>query len=122
MAERIKIAEPNPSHCSSCFSQKPRMVHVDFGAYYDGPVIRDSEGVVQNVIDDLIICRDCLRRAGLLVGLGEVEKVEQELHNAVEENDRLMERLRGLQLYVDKMEEAMALRPNGKPKPRKVAA
>jgi hypothetical protein len=120
MAERIKIAEPNPSHCSSCFSQKPRMVHVDFGAYYDGPVIRDSEGVVQNVIDDLIICRDCLRRAGLLVGLGEVEKVEAELQNAVTENDDLMEQIRGLKAYISKFEEAMALRPNGKS--RKVAA
>jgi hypothetical protein len=122
MAERIKIADVAPAYCSSCFSQKPRMVHVDFGAFYDGPVIRSEEGLVQHQIDDLIICRDCLRRAGLLVGLGEVEKVEAELHNAVEENDRLMERLRGLQVYVDKMEEAMALRPNGKPKPKARAA
>ena len=122
MAEKIHLADVAPPYCSSCFNQKPQMVHVDFGAAYDGPVIKSEENLVMHVIDDLIICRDCLRRAGLLVGLGEVEKVAAELHNAVEENDKLMERMRSLQAYAKTLEEAIALRPNGKPAKRKVAA
>lgn len=128
MAERIHLIDVAPAYCSSCFTQKPRMQHVDFGAFYDGPVIKDQDGVTQHVIDDLILCADCIRRAGLLIGLGEVESVKAELQNAIQENDQLMERCRGYQAYIDKQDEATKLRekilPNGhgKPAKRKAAA
>ena len=128
MAERIQLVDVAPAYCSSCFTQKPRMQHVDFGAYYDGPVIKSEDGQVQHVIDDLILCADCIRRAGMLIGLGEVERVTQELRNAEAENDELMERCRGYQAFIDAQEQANELRDklhvNGKSKPakRKAAA
>ena len=118
-ADRIKLAEPAPSHCSSCFSAKPKMRHVDFGAFYDGPVI--GEGVVQHVIDDLIVCEQCLTIAARLLGLGDVGAVEAELHRAEEENDRLLAEKGQLREYSENLKAALLNRPeeNGK---RKVAA
>jgi hypothetical protein len=109
-ADRIRIAEPSPAHCSSCFSAKPTQAHVDFGAAWDGPVI--GEGVTMHVIDDLIICSDCLVRAGTLIGLGDVTAITAELRRAEEENDRLMESLAALRSHVQALEEVLNGRPN----------
>jgi hypothetical protein len=109
-ADRIRIADPPPAHCSSCFQARPTETHVDFGAFFDGPVI--GEGVTRHVIDDLIICRTCLERAGVLVGLGNVVEVRDELQNAESENDRLMETVRGLKSYIAKLEAARDERPD----------
>lgn len=79
MSDRIHIAEPNPSHCSSCFSQKPHMRHVDFSAFWDGPVFDDVAGGKKMTIDDLILCEDCIRTAASLVDLGNVEAERQEV-------------------------------------------
>jgi hypothetical protein len=128
-ADRIHIAEPNPPYCSSCFTQKPRSTHVDFGAFYDGPVIKSEEGLILHQIDDLVICEQCLVIAGRLIGLGFVEKVADELRKAESENDDLMEQIRGLKAYIEKREEAFGMREglhigNGgsKPAKRKAAA
>jgi hypothetical protein len=110
-ADRIRLAETNPAHCSACFQGKPQSRHIDFGAAWDGPVI-PGEGVVQHVIDDLIICEACLRDAGRQLGLGDVDKVTEELRNAERENDRLMENVRGLKAYAANLENARDSRPN----------
>src|SRR4051794_23314642 len=110
-ADRIHISEPAPPHCSSCFSAKPQTTHVDFGAAWDGPVI-EGEGVVQHVIDDLIICADCIRTAGRLVGLGYVEDVSAELNQAETANDNLMETIRNLKGYIGVLESARDNRPD----------
>lgn len=126
-ADRIRLTEVAPPYCSSCFTQKPRMRHIDFGAVYDGPVIRSEEGLTLHQIDDLIICQSCLEVAGRLIGLGHIEKVQAELQNAIAENDELMERCRGYQAYIEAQESANKLRdqlPNGhgKTAKRKAAA
>lgn len=109
-ADRIKIAEPAPPHCSSCFGAKPTKPHVDFGASYDGPAI--GEGVTMHVIDDLIICEECLVTAGKLINLGDVTAVVAELHRAEEENDKLMEQVASLRAHVRALEEVRNGRPN----------
>ena len=111
MADRIHLAEPAPPHCSSCFQAKPQMEHVDFGAAWDGPVV-PGEGVVQHVIDDLIICRRCLEEAGLLIGLGDVGKLKDELQEAETANDNLMNTIRGLKKYIASLEDVRENRPS----------
>lgn len=124
-ADRIHLAEPAPPYCSSCFSQKPTKLHVDFGAVWDGPAIQNAEGVVANVIDDLVICVDCLRTAAMLVDFGDVTAVTAELKRAEEENDRLLEQVAQLREYSNHLRGALELKPsNGHAKPakRKAAA
>lgn len=63
----MRIANPNPVYCSSCFQQKPHDTHVDFEVAWDGPVI--SLDGLRMTIDDLVICKDCLISAAGLVGM-----------------------------------------------------
>lgn len=109
-ADRIHLVDIAPPHCSACFQAKPQSPHVDFGAAWDGPVI--GEGVTQHVIDDLVICKTCLIDAGRQIGLGDVERVTEELRNAERENDGLMEQVRGLKAYIASLEEVRDNRPN----------
>lgn len=85
-----RIADTAPTHCSACFAQKLGKRHVDFDVMYDGPVIPD--GGVYHSIDDLIICEDCLREAGMHVGIGVVEVAEAERDAARLEADEAIER------------------------------
>lgn len=82
---RIRLAEPAPPHCSSCFQQKPLMRHVDMGAAWDGPSVPALEhtvGVIAHHIDDLVLCEDCVRDAGRLLGFGPAEALAQQLADA----------------------------------------
>lgn len=81
------------------------------GAAWDGPVVQ-GEGVVQHVIDDLILCSDCVRAAAALIGMGFVENVAAELHEAETANDHLMETIRGLKAYIQNLEAVRDGRPN----------
>ena len=79
----MRIANPNPVYCSSCFSQKPHDVHVDFEVAWDGPVI--SEDGLRMTIDDLICCRDCVVAAAALVGMVDADTdVAKELKKMAE--------------------------------------
>jgi hypothetical protein len=66
-ATKIRLAETPPTHCASCFGQYPDRRHIDFGAYWDGPVFARDEGDVAGgapiAVDDLVICEECLRAA-----------------------------------------------------------
>lgn len=125
MADRIHIANPSPPYCSSCFNAKPDIPHVDMGAAWDGPVVQ-GKGVVQHVIDDLILCENCIRSAGRLIGLGYVEAVAAELERAERSNDELLEKVRSLKAHVANLEAVRDNRPdellNGKSKTRKRVA
>lgn len=85
----MKIANPNPPYCSSCFGQKPTLVHVDFESYWDGPII-DGAGFKQP-IDDLIICADCLKAAGEQIGLAEHKKLLHQRNELLAEVKELRE-------------------------------
>ena len=69
--------------CSGCYRCQPELPYVDFEAFYDGPIVYEKDGrdveLVQRPVDDLYLCKDCLVQAGVMVGLGDVEKVEKEL-------------------------------------------
>lgn len=54
----MKLADPKPVYCSSCFAQQPHKDHIDFEVAWDGPVI-NTDGI-RIPIDDLYVCEDCL--------------------------------------------------------------
>jgi hypothetical protein len=76
-----------PPYCSSCFQQKPAVEHIDFESYWDGPII-EGAGFKQP-IDDLILCEDCLRAAGELIGLSEHKKLLHERNELKHEVQQL---------------------------------
>jgi hypothetical protein len=125
-ADRIHLAEPAPPHCSGCFQQKPQTRHVDFGAAYDGPALpalEGSVGVVAHVIEDLILCEDCLATAAEVVGLVRAEKLQAALDQAEAANRELAMKLAGMGDYAAKLEAALAVKPEpvNRPKPRQKA-
>lgn len=73
----MRLAETVPVACAGCFDQKVRARHVDFESAWDGPMVNED---LRQAIDDLILCEDCIRQAGKLVGIGDVEQA-----NALEE-------------------------------------
>ena len=95
----MKLANPNPPYCSSCFGQKPEMAHVDFESYWDGPIIQGKS--FKQPIDDLIICRDCLVAAGLMVGLVDNK-------NFLNERVALKEELKELRAYKAEAEKQLS--------------
>jgi hypothetical protein len=78
--------------------------HIDLEAYWDGPII-EGAGYKQP-IDDLILCADCIRTAGELIGLSEHKKLlhernelkqeVQELRKYREDSEKRLEELREL--------------------------
>jgi hypothetical protein len=94
----MKIASPTPPYCSSCFQAKPALTHIDFESYWDGPII-DGAGFKQP-IDDLIICEDCLRVAGEVIGLGDHAKL-------IEQRNNLLTELKELRKYRIDTEERL---------------
>lgn len=112
---KIRLAEVGPTYCSSCFAQNPDKQHVDFGAYYDGPVL---DGAKQSQIDDLILCEDCLREAaGLIPGPSAADK--ERMDRVVEENETLKLANAGQAAYIERLEAAIAVRPETKRGARK---
>jgi hypothetical protein len=95
---------PSTPYCSSCFQQKPAVEHIDFESYWDGPII-EGAGYKQP-IDDLIICADCLKVAGELIGLVHSQEIlqernalrreVQELRKYREDSEKRLEELREL--------------------------
>lgn len=83
------------------------MRHVDFMVAFDGPVI---EGVIPHVIDDLIVCEDCLIEAGALVNLGDLTALQAELTHLQSEIAETQEKLAGLKAYTNNLEESAAQR------------
>lgn len=110
-ADRIHIAEPAPSHCSSCYQQKPRQPHVDFGASYDGPVVpalQGTIGTVGHMIDELILCEDCIRSAAELLGWEDVTAVRAELEEARQVRDMMHHKIEALQAHNERLTATVA--------------
>lgn len=78
-AAKIHVAETPPSYCASCHQQKPDEVHIDFGAYLDGPVMQLAGGGQDAVaIDDLVVCATCMRAAANAMGFVNAPDLEAE--------------------------------------------
>lgn len=70
----MRFANPKPPFCAACF-QHSTGDHVDFEASYDGPVI-EKDGI-KIPVDDLILCRDCVRAAAELIGMVEPDRTAE---------------------------------------------
>lgn len=113
----MKLASPPPVVCSSCYGQYPQRQHVDFESAWDGPTftegLHQGDEVVTNLVvsvDDLVICEDCLREAGKLVGLGDVDTIQRDLEQLEQHAQELRERLAGQADYIDRLEKAAEAR------------
>jgi hypothetical protein len=99
MEARIHLEAPAPPCCSACYQPQPQKRHVDFGASTDGPVTDvipvGAIGVVGHVIDEIVLCEDCIKEAAALLGLGDVTELQARLEAAETTNDALHEQLRG---------------------------
>lgn len=88
----MKVASPPPTFCAACHCSAPEKKHVDFEAYYDGPVV---DGLThKQPIDDLVLCVDCIKPAAMLVGMVDNKAMQTEnyeLGKAVEEKDIQLE-------------------------------
>jgi hypothetical protein len=108
--QKIHLAEIPPTHCTSCFAQVPLKRHVDFSAYYDGPVFGDIEivGGGKVVIDDLILCEDCVKAAAQLIGLDDVERHCEEIQTLKAELEQARQQVVLALTGVQKVEAAHA--------------
>lgn len=109
-------------HCAACYGQYTEMDAVDFQAAYDGPVL-DTEGQIKVAIDDLVICRTCLTRAGELLGLTDADKTiaaAQQVLDTVDtlygERDELVKVVNSLRHTLDVVLGARLEKPGGRPK------
>ena len=122
----MRIAE-KVTYCASCHGQYLDRQHVDFEAYYDGPSVPNENDTGPNpdlvAIDDLILCKTCLKEAGALVGLVDGEqltKENEELGEAVEAHLEQVyardELISDLQRTLEKLTGEKIIRPKRKPR------
>ena len=121
----MRISDPNPSHCSSCYGQYPQRRHIDFEAAYDGPVI-NTDGLRQS-IDDLIICEDCMESAAKFVGYVNDEAMKREIERLKMQVETRDEMLAKQDQVIQDQEKAirsrgiLSLAQQGKPTPKAAA-
>ena len=111
--QKIRLAETPPVACASCFGQYTDRRHVDFGAAYEGPVLpsgEETKGVVGVVVDDLIVCEECLRAAAALIGMEDATESRANSDALAARVEEMGERLAGAIAYINKMETANAQR------------
>lgn len=120
----MKKARSAPKYCSACHGQYPERQHVDFEAYYDGPVISESVGdnTIKVAIDDLVLCENCLASAAKLIGYvhnKQMRKENFELGRALEEkhneNLRLRKIISDLEHTVQEIMDNKVTRSPGRP-------
>lgn len=108
LANTIREAD-RPIHCSACFNSQD-IRHVDFDAACDRGYANDE--AVQVVMDDLIICENCVREGARLLGMTD----ETELHNRLTDLEQKLDverkARRQAQNYADTLEDAVGKRPD----------
>jgi len=106
---RRDAALTSHTFCSACFTQDHTKRHIDFDAACDRGF--GQAGEVKISMDNLILCEECIARAGLLVDLhpdGVMPSRISELEAKLEESER--ERVVA-QNYADRLEDAFEKRP-----------
>jgi hypothetical protein len=118
----MKLAE-RVTYCAACHGQYLERDHVDFEAYYDGPVIEGTDHGYVMTVDDLIICDKCLSDAGKLVGLFPAEELKKEnkelglaLENAEDDFKKLEEFCSDLERTLANLTDQKIKRPPRKPR------
>lgn len=68
-----------PAYCTGCYGQYPEKTYVEFDGAFDGPVV-NTDGLKQ-VVENVVLCEDCLRSAAKLIGLVDDEDLERHTEN-----------------------------------------
>jgi hypothetical protein len=107
---RVRVTEHAPVACASCGGQYTDRRHVDFGAAWDGPVVNSfdviAKGVVNQQIDDLIVCESCILEAAEALKMEDVRAPTLEaLRNQVAELKTLNA---GQKSYIANLERTVA--------------
>ena len=95
----------SPGYCAACFQAKLDEPHVDLGAAYEGPVLAHPDGSKQTV-DDLIVCKGCIREAARALEIHEqpLAEVETKLADA-------QAAARSWRSYAESLEGTLGRRP-----------
>lgn len=108
-----QLPEKNP-HCSVCHGQYGDRRHVDFNVAYDGPVINEEDNI-RVVIDDLIICEECLKEGAAVIGLKDPDEVAEYAEQLEKRLDEAVERIRGLERHNEDLRAAVSSKPEKVP-------
>ena len=103
----MRLLNGTPLKCSCCYGQYPDREHVDFVSAYEGPLL-DPANPRGGHIDWLVLCDECIRLAHNL--LSKDERGEQ-IAQLAAENTRLRAEARKHQAFAEKLQEALAVRP-----------
>lgn len=107
----MKLADITPTYCSSCHCQNAELRHVDFEAYWDGPVLGDD---VKVPIDDLVLCEDCLKAGGLLIGLIDNKAMRTENFELGRALDAKNEEIEEMRKVISDLEHTLGITLSGK--------
>jgi hypothetical protein len=99
--------------CSSCHCQHEQKSYVDFDAYWDGPTI-DQEGSIKVPIDDLVICEDCLKAAGNLIGMVDNKQMRRENYELGKAAEEKEEYIAKCEKVIADLEHSLGLSLSGK--------
>lgn len=106
-----KLLDTVPTFCARCHGQYTDRRHVDFEAYYDGPVL-ERDGI-KVAIDDLILCEECWAEAAPLFGFSRDE--DPEVVRLRSETAAQRAELGRLSAYISRLEKTLAQRPEQLP-------
>ena len=107
----MRLLNGTPLKCSCCYGQYTDREHVDFASAYEGPLL-DPANPRGGHIDWLVLCDECIRLAHNLVSKD--ERGEQ-IAQLAAENTRLRAEARKHQAFAEKLQEALAVRPEPLP-------
>jgi hypothetical protein len=107
LASDIREAD-KPIYCSSCFNSQP-VRHVDFDAACDRGYGNDE--AVKITMDDLILCENCVKEAGEILGMHDKATDIDKLADLERKLDVERKLRRQAQNYAGTMEEALTRRP-----------
>lgn len=109
----IRLTDTRPP-CSACFNQ-----HFDGTRYVDFDAANDrgfSNGIA---LDDLILCEQCVKRAAIEVGYGDMAEAEVRLKDLDLAFEREKYRADQLEKYAGELELAFDQRPEKIAHPRR---
>lgn len=108
LANEVRAAG-TPVYCSACFNHDSSLRHVDFDAACDRGY--GMQEAVKVSMDDLVLCETCVKAGGLLVGMVDAGEQAERMASLEERLTAETARCDQAVAYANRMEEALAARP-----------
>lgn len=116
LTENIIRLTGMPMYCAACRNQDSGVRHVDFDAAVERGF---GDGPMPTSMDDLIVCEGCLRTAALLIDMGDLAELRDQLAACQKKLSQEQYRADAADKYAERLEEAFSSRPNGVNVPRR---